>query len=526
MVRRGQVSYREEIRRLLQARLKAAGLFLLVAHLAFTLLSVMVDFEPPLGLAGQIFMLGVWVAVTGSLFYWPELSLPRLRLLEVTILVVSALYLGTTNYIEMQDFALLRSAGGPESYQALIGRLAQVTSVSHLLPYIWLMLLYGMLIPNIWQRAALACLPVALTPIAARLIFRAGHPEVSGVASMETIALNLFLITLGYASAVYGTYVINSLRVEAFEARRMGQYELVEKLGSGGMGEVWKGRHRMLARPAAIKLIRTDMLGTQTPEQAHLVLQRFEKEAQATAGLNSPHSIMVYDFGITENETFYYVMELLDGLDLESLVRQFGPVPSSRALHLLVQACESLADAHASGLIHRDIKPANLFTCRLGRVSDFVKVLDFGLVKDRELGDEPQMLTQAGAITGTPACIAPEQALGQDIDHRADLYGLGCVAYWLVTGRSVFQGDSVMAVLADHIKTSPDPPSQVSEMAVADDLESVILSCLAKSPEDRPDSAEALAEALKHCRDYGSWEPAKAAQWWDRHRGRTEEHVS
>ena len=201
------------------------------------------------------------------------------------------------------------------------------------------------------------------------------------------------------------------------------------------MGEIWRARHRMLARPVAVKLIRPELLGVKTPVEAASLVARFQREAEATAALHSSHTIALHDFGVTPEGTFYYVMELLEGLDLETLVRRFGPVPPERAIHLLIQACDSLAEAHAAGLVHRDVKPANMLTCHFGLKWDFVKVLDFGLVKTAwSLGDDDR-LTSEGTITGTPAYMAPEAVLGaQAIDARVDLYGLGCVAYWLLTG--------------------------------------------------------------------------------------------
>ena len=520
LFRRSQASYSAETRLLLRSRLKAATIFLLAVHAAFSLRLLILWIETPLGLAWQILSFLIIMAIAGVVCARPSLTLFQLRALEVTLMVLATGDMAATKYVELQDmsdhFGKLLAASMKESLDALL----LLNTVGPLLPFIWLMMLYGMLIPNSWQRAALVCLPLALAPVLVRISFAVQDPGLRELASVERVSLSLVLILVGYASAVYGTFVINTLRHEAFEARRLGQYQLVRKLGAGGMGEVWQGRHTMLARPAAIKLIRPDVLGGHTPQESHMILARFEREAQATAGLSSPHSIVLYDFGITKDETFYYVMELLDGLDLETLIERFGPMPPTRAIYLLLQACESLADAHDSGLIHRDVKPANLFVCRLGRVCDFVKVLDFGLVKSREMpGKDAAQLTQVGTVTGTPACMPPEQALGKPIDHRADIYGLGCVAYWLMTGRNVFEGDSVMSVLADHVRTLPTPPSQVSELPIGSDLDKVVLSCLAKSPEDRPVDCHVLAESLRHCPEARQWGRRDAARWWELHLG-------
>jgi len=290
---------------------------------------------------------------------------------------------------------------------------------------------------------------------------------------------------------------------------------LVEEIGVGGMGEVWKAKHKMLVRPAAIKLIRPEMLGSDDPIMASTMLHRFEREAQATATLTSPHSVMIYDFGISDEGVFYYVMELLDGMDLYSIVSRFGPLPPSRVIEFLRQTCDSLGDAHHRGLIHRDIKPGNIFSCRMGRTLDFVKVLDFGLVKERAQ-TEPgtPVLTQIGAATGTPGFMAPEQALGQAVDPRSDLYALGCVGYWLLTAQFVFDQTNMTAMVLDHIKTTPVPPSQRSGTAIPEDLERVIMHCLEKEPDKRPRTAEELNEMLSTCQDSGEWGQKEAREWW------------
>jgi serine/threonine-protein kinase len=300
------------------------------------------------------------------------------------------------------------------------------------------------------------------------------------------------------------------------KARQMGSYRLVERLGQGGMGEVWRARHDMLARPAAIKLVRGDQVGLGTGPPDAAVLRRFEREAQTTAALHSPHTVELYDFGVTADGTFYYVMEILDGLDLEQLVRRFGPVPPERAVHLLAQLCDSLADAHAVGLVHRDVKPSNVYTCRKGLKYDFVKLLDFGLVKPAwhdHVGESS--LTAEDAVPGTPAYLAPEIALGRlDVDGRADLYAAGCVAYWLLTGQRVFDGGSAVQVAVQHAQARPVPPSRRTDRPVPPALEALILRCLEKEPARRPASAQELARELAACGLERSWSQDEAAAWW------------
>jgi serine/threonine-protein kinase len=302
------------------------------------------------------------------------------------------------------------------------------------------------------------------------------------------------------------------------KAKEMGSYRLTEKLGEGGMGEVWRAEHRMLARPAAIKLVNVERLARE-PEERTQVLRRFEREAQATAALFSQHTIDVFDFGVTPDGVFYYVMELLDGLDLDSLITRYGPMSPERVVHVLSQVCDSLGDAHLSGVIHRDVKPANIYLCRYGHQVDFAKVLDFGLVKlSGDLRGDAAKLTVEGTVAGTPAFIAPEAALGADeVDARADIYAMGCVAYWMLTGQLVFENDSPMQTLIDHVHTDPVPPSQRVETPIPEALEALVLSCLAKEPADRPASAEHLKERLGHIELESAWTPERAERWWDRH---------
>jgi len=317
--------------------------------------------------------------------------------------------------------------------------------------------------------------------------------------------------------AVVISHVVTSLGQQVAKAREMGSYQLGELLGRGGMGEVYKATHRMLARPAAIKLIRPEMIGAIDPADGHLAATRFRREAEAAANLRSPHTVELYDFGVTDDQTLYFVMELLDGLDLESLVRQHGPVPASRVVHILRQVCASLEEAHVRGLVHRDIKPANIHVGRLGLVDDFVKVLDFGLVKPiADSSVEHSLATQAGLIIGTPGYMAPEIALSEKVDGRADLYALGCVAYYLLTGHQVFEGGSVMQVIAKHLQEAPVPPSQRVTFAVPPSLEQLVLACLAKKPEDRPQSAAELARRLAAL-DIAPWTDVQAHEWWAAH---------
>ena len=386
----------------------------------------------------------------------------------------------------------------------------------------WIMF-YTIVIPNPPRKALLAAtLAATAVPVALVLSARYGGStirlEPGGWIAFVVVPYALVVLT-----AYIGARVVFKLGTAVREAREMGSYRLVERLGQGGMGEVWRAKHRMLARPAAIKLVRPDMLGVLNSvgdEHSQRVLERFEREAQTTALMRSPHTIELYDFGVTDEGTFYYVMELLDGYDLETLVQRFGPLPSERAVYLLRQACDSLAEAHGASLIHRDIKPANIYVCRYGRSTDFVKVLDFGLVKMREAGasDDLTMTAERG-VGGTPAYMAPEQAGGDEhVDGRADIYALGCVAYWLVTGQMVFQARTALKMIADHLGTPPVPPSERTELDVPKALDDVILACLEKDPNRRPQSADELSQRLAACEGLSPWTPQRAQEWWDLHR--------
>jgi serine/threonine-protein kinase len=248
------------------------------------------------------------------------------------------------------------------------------------------------------------------------------------------------------------------------------------------------------------------------------MIRRFELEAQATASLTSAHTVDLYDFGVSNEGTFYSVMELLDGLDLDVLVRRFGPLPPARVVHLLLQVCESLEEAHAHGLIHRDVKPANIYVCRSGTRHDFVKVLDFGLVANVRTAQTSDLrLTLPQHALGTPAFMAPEMALGKEIDGRSDLYGLGCVAYWLLTARQVFEGSTVLDVISQHVQVAPDPPSAHAASTIPSELDALILACLEKNPERRPPSACELARMLNAVPLDSPWSEERAEAWWKEH---------
>jgi serine/threonine-protein kinase len=360
------------------------------------------------------------------------------------------------------------------------------------------------LVPSEPRRTAwISAVSVAPIPFVTLLIFRANPSAELSAGSLVTQATlwAAFIVVL----ATLISNITFHLRRSIARARRLGQYELLEKIGEGGMGVVYRAEHEMLRRPTAIKLLAPHAMGEKN-------LKRFEREAQLTARLTSPHTVSVYDFGRTPEGAFYYVMEYLDGIDLERLVREGGPLPPGRAVHVLSQVCEALAEAHGVGLVHRDIKPANIILSEVGGISDFAKVVDFGLVKD-VTGSDPR-LTRDDVFAGTPQYLAPETIEnGMSSDPRSDLYALGAVAYFLLTGTPVFEG-RLVEVIQSHLQRIPQAPSARLGRPIPAKLERVVLDCLEKDPDRRPDSAKALGDRLDACDDVEPWLPDQAQRWW------------
>jgi len=435
---------------------------------------------------------------------------------SLTLILVS-------NSTRIPDAALLRVALVFEVF--LCGLVAFTNPISVFrdtgaLPHLtWvtpLIILFPLIVPCPPRLTVITAVLAASTrPLGILILDRLGIVESTG-SDLFAAAYSMMLAVI---FAYFGSRIVYGLGRQIAEARRMGAYSLERLLGRGGMGEVWLGRHAMLARPAAVKLVRPDLPGSRGAHEAEVMLERFEREAQATAGLRSPHTVNLYDFGVAEDGTFYYVMELLEGLDTDRLVRRFGPLPPERVVHVLQAVCRSLAEAHETGLIHRDIKPANVFLCRYGREYDWVKVLDFGLVKALAEPEEDAGLTMEDSVRGTPAFMAPEQAKGGDgVDGRADLYAVGCVAYWLLTGQRVFDGSTAMEVLMHHVGTTPVPPSRRTELPVPPELERIVMSCLEKDPANRPGSAVELEARLSEVVLEQGWSRERARRWWETHR--------
>ena len=399
----------------------------------------------------------------------------------------------------------------------------------------------AILIPSSPRRTLVisACvwLPAFVVPYAA---YGAGWVLPPGISGRSSFMLASQLATLTWAMisvtlVTVTSRVIYGLRKEVREAQKLGQYTLLEKLGEGGMGQVFRAQHAMLRRPTAVKLLHPDRAFG--PED----LARFEREVQLTAQLSHPNVVTVFDYGRTPDGVFYYAMELLAGHDLEEIVERSGPLPAARVVHILVQVASALAEAHAVGLIHRDIKPANIILCARGRTCDVAKVVDFGLVKqlgpaadDAVTGESDGRgalssgpdVSRAGSIVGTPMYLAPEALRDPgSLDGRADLYALGAVAYFLLTGTVVFGGNSVMDACRHHVVSAPESPSErlrahCPDATIPEDLEQIVLRCLAKAPDDRPASANELLEALTACSVAGKWTDADARAAWTSFRER------
>jgi hypothetical protein len=332
------------------------------------------------------------------------------------------------------------------------------------------------------------------------------------LAVLRTAFWTLFAVLVAAALAVFilalaAARLRQRVRRAVLEAKQLGQYTLGEKIGAGGMGVVYKARHALLRRPTAVKLLDVE-------KATEAAIARFEREVQLTSQLNHPNTIAIYDYGRTPEGVFYYAMEYLDGLSLDDLVGRFGPQPEGRVIHVLQQVCSSLAEAHEVGLIHRDIKPANILVNRRGGIADLVKVLDFGLVKAVDPGRDAR-LTSTGSITGTPRYVSPEQIeRPEEVDARSDLYAVGAVGYFLLTGTPPVRGGTLAEILWKQAREDAEPPSSRLGAEVSEDLEALILKCLSKRKEDRPGDARALIGALLGCRSAGTWTVADAEVWW------------
>lgn len=487
--------FTDETAALLRSRLQAATLVLSIL-LAFAFVGNLFSDYAPLTLI-RVLILAGFVGSYVVLRTDRPFALFELRCFEAglfTALVVQVLLMMGTRLVA---FAKL---GDPISLVA--------AEHAYLSSWSVLVFTYGILMPNTWRRALAILLPTACLPFGLVLWLRWQVPGVDSALAADKLGIPIPMPLVAVLVAVFGTHVITTVRREAFKARQLGQYVLKEQIGSGGMGEVYKAEHQLLKRPCAVKLIKPSRI---TEPQT---LARFEREVQATAKLTHWNTVEIYDYGHSEDGTFYYVMELLPGLSLEDLVKYHGPLPPERAVHFLRQVCSALREAHAKGLIHRDIKPANIIATERGGVYDIAKLLDFGLVREMisEKGDP--RLTQPGSFSGSPLYMCPEQLKAYDhLDARSDIYSLGTVAYYILTGRPPFGGDTFWDIYEAHSRTLLTPPAEVNPTVPAD-LNSVVKQCLAKLPLNRYQDIKSVDRDLGRCACAGKWTEEQAAQWW------------
>ncbi len=434
-----------------------------------------------------------------------QFSLPRLEALELGVIGTAAAIIGFGQYRLMLEESLRDDR---MMAQLVMKNIVLITAV--------LILTYGLYVPKSWRRAALIAGPLALMPFAILLALYVGNPQAMGwlgrgwrqsdTARAALFSFDAMLLSIVAFAVTFGAHTMTRLRRQVAEAKQFGQYRLRERIGSGGMGEVYLAEHQLLKRPCALKLIRPEDVADPN------ALERFEREVQITATLSHPNTVEVFDYGRTEDGTYYYVMEYLPGMSLAELVARHGPLPPGRAVYLLRQACQALREAHAAGLIHRDVKPSNIFAAQRGGMDDVAKLLDFGLVRPAA----PNLaahLSREGQVLGTPLFMSPEQARGRELDVRSDIYSLGAVCYYLLTGRPPFDEDDGIGVMIALARDPVVPASRV-QAGVPDDLDRVVLRCLAKDPADRFPDAASLERAPNACACSEDWDQEQAVLWW------------
>jgi serine/threonine protein kinase len=504
------VSFQGAIESLLHHRLRLVSLVVLMPVSIF-LVRNLIDSTPSVVMDHLMIGLQIALTVTTSLavaVVWCRrtLSLRWLRAVELLLFGSLTVCFAWMQYDGFRHGTLIE----PTDYWHEADSVRQAVS-NTAVRWVLLIVVYGVFIPNTWRRCALivsliALAPLILTPVGASL-----HGQLPREFNYALLDLATLLLT-AVAVAVFGTYRLRLLQEEAFQAQQLGQYRLLQRLGGGGMGEVYLAEHLLLRRPCALKLIRPEQAGDPTN------LERFEREVQAMANLTHWNTVEVFDYGRSEDGTFYYVMEYLPGPNLERLVARHGPLPADRAIHFLRQVCRALREAHAVGLLHRDIKPSNIIVCERGGVFDVAKLLDFGLVQEARTGQETGRLTLQGVIVGSPPYMSPEQAAGKALlDVRSDVYSLGAVAYYLLTGQPPFPRETAMLMLMAH---AYDPVIRPTALRpdVPPDLEAVVLKCLEKKPEQRFANIESVEHALAACRDADRWTEEQATVWWkERH---------
>lgn len=503
-----------EIRDLLHRRLQIMVLIALIASV-FLNATRFVRLEKPLFTNSNIwhlwvpaaFNFAVQLALTVMLWRKRLYTLAQLRWFEAVAFGITTLYFLSDTYFPLFEFSR-----GPGGYLLEYAQRypQEIIAVSRLVSILWAMLImgYGTFIPNTGRRCAAVTISMALSCLTLVTVAGLLHPVIPRRLLMLFLADMTLWLGCAVAIAIYGSQKITALRQEAFAARKLGQYDLKQRLGIGGMGEVYLAEHVLLKRPCAVKVIRPDE--ARNPS----VLRRFLREVQMTATLTHPNTVQVFDYGQTDDGTVFYAMEYLPGLNLEKFVGQYGVLPAQRVIYVLQQLCGALAEAHAIGLIHRDIKPSNVILCNRGGLYDVAKLLDFGLVRMKSTDDAVAGATQDGLIFGTPAYMSPEQALGNtELDIRSDIYSLGALAWFLALGEPPFVRDGAIQTLAAHIN-EPAPLLRSRSTTFPEDLADIVQRCLAKDPDNRFPDVTSLENALVKCRSAGAWTQTLAAAWW------------
>lgn len=506
----GGSAFQGALENLLRQRLLFVALLALIPLLIF-LVRNLVDNNLPPFLSGISLILQSLVALVAAGLAWilwrrTHLDLCTLRIMELVLFGSLAIFFAWLQYESFLHGPLEQSSRC--DWAPLILRQAVGNSSTR---WFFLIIAYGVFIPNTWRRCLFLSLVMALTPLVLTPLAVAHHHSPWHADLFFALTTMAIFLGIAVAIAVFGSHRIQVLEAQAFEAQQLGQYRLGKRLGSGGMGEVYLAEHLLLRRPCAVKLIRAEQAGDPTN------LQRFEREVKAMAALTHWNTVEIFDYGHADDGTFYYVMEYLPGQNLEHLVGLYGPMPAARAIHLLRQVCRALREAHSVGLLHRDIKPSNIIACERGGVFDVVKLLDFGLVQETRLGRLDERLTQHGTIIGSPPYMSPEQAAGRgELDARSDIYSLGAVAYFLLTGQPPFVRETAMLMLMAHAYEPVHPPTALRP-ELPSDLQAIVLRCLEKDPSRRFPDAHSVERALASCADADQWSEEQAALWWHEH---------
>ncbi|QJX00001.1 serine/threonine-protein kinase [Frigoriglobus tundricola] len=507
----GSAGFAEEVRLLLRRRLFMTHLALGLATGAMALCDltglVALPVEAGLGRwAAGLPLIAFGQSVAGLVFLlrYPEAPLKTLRLIEVSQFAIIGFGGGVARFIVMESGA----APSPDPrYSELLYRFDALMTT---FPGVFSIILYGVFIPNTRRRSLFGASLLCLAPVAATTLAAATNPAVRP-ALPAIVPISLVPLCMACVVAVFCAGRAYELRQQVYEAKReaqqLGAYTLKQKLGEGGMGEVWLAEHRLLKRPCAVKFIRAELAAE--PATA----ARFEREVRAVTSLTHFNTVRIFDYGRSDDGSFYYVMEYLDGPTLDRLVKERGPLTPGRAVYLLRQFCGALAEAHAAGMVHRDLKPGNMMLVALGGQRDVAKLLDFGLVQDHSATESSDRITRAGTVLGTPSYMCPEQAAGEPVDPRGDVYSLGVVAFFALAGRPPFEGSSVGKLLTAHL-TQPAPDVSALRAGVPADLAAVVARCLAKDPKERFQSVLELEAALAACTCSMDWSAAHADQWW------------